>query len=90
MKVIFLQDVKGQGRKFEEKEVSDGYANNFLFKQGLATVADSVGRSRVAQLKAQADAEHARELLRIKEKEAKREEKRKIKEANLEKFRKES
>ena len=30
MKVIFLQDVKGQGQRGEIKEVSDGYAQNFL------------------------------------------------------------
>ena len=36
MKVIFLQDVKGQGKKGEVKEVSEGYARNFLIKQGLA------------------------------------------------------
>ena len=36
MKVIFLQDVKGQGKKGEIKEVSDGYANNFLIKKGYA------------------------------------------------------
>lgn len=36
MKVIFLKDVKGQGKKGEVKEVSDGYAINFLIKKGYA------------------------------------------------------
>lgn len=36
MQVIFLKDVKGQGKKGEMKEVSDGYAINFLIKRGLA------------------------------------------------------
>lgn len=39
MKVIFLDNVKGVGKKGEIKEVSDGYANNFLFKQKLAVPA---------------------------------------------------
>ena len=39
MKVILQQDVKGQGKKGELKEVSDGYARNFLLPKGLAEVA---------------------------------------------------
>lgn len=38
MKVILLQDVKGQGKKDQVIDVSDGYANNFLIKKGLAVL----------------------------------------------------
>lgn len=41
MKVIFLQDVKGQGKKGDMKNVSDGYARNFLLPKGLAVTADN-------------------------------------------------
>ena len=39
MKVIFNVDVKGQGKKGEMKEVSDGYARNYLLPRKLATEA---------------------------------------------------
>ena len=39
MKVIFNTDVRGQGKKGEMKEVSDGYARNFLIPRGLAAPA---------------------------------------------------
>ncbi|GKU77183.1 50S ribosomal protein L9 [Paenibacillus sp. L3-i20] len=39
MKVIFLQDVKGQGKKGQVKDLSEGYVRNFLLPQGLAKLA---------------------------------------------------
>lgn len=39
MKVIFTKDVKGRGKRGEVKNVPDGYAQNFLFKRGLAKAA---------------------------------------------------
>ncbi|MCL2369907.1 MAG: 50S ribosomal protein L9 [Firmicutes bacterium] len=41
MKVIFKQDVAGQGKKGEVKEVSDGYARNFLLPKGLVEIASA-------------------------------------------------
>ena len=41
MKVIFLQDVKGQANKGELKEVSDGYARNYLLPRKLAMEANA-------------------------------------------------
>ncbi len=41
MKVLLLADVKGQGKKDQIVEVSDGYARNFLFLKKLAIAADA-------------------------------------------------
>lgn len=65
MKVIFMQDVKGSGKKGEVKEVSDGYARNFLITKGLAVEAtnknlsDLAGKQSSAQHKIDVDMENA-------------------------------
>lgn len=48
MKVVLLKDVKGTGKKGEIKEVADGYASNFLFKNGLTKRADNSALSENA------------------------------------------
>ncbi len=57
MKVIFLQDVPRAGRKYDIKEVSDGYAVNFLFPKKLAVL---------ATLKAVAEIEKRKKEIAIK------------------------
>lgn len=62
MRVIFLEDVKGSGKKGEVKNVSDGYAQNFLLKQKKAVLADSVNMNIHTQ-KQQSDAH--KEMLNV-------------------------
>ena len=47
MQVIFLKDVRGQGKKGEIKEVKDGYGKNFLVKNGYAVLATETGVKRL-------------------------------------------
>ena len=47
MKVILCADVKGQGKKDQIVEVSDGYARNFLFPKKLAIPADAKAMTEV-------------------------------------------
>lgn len=64
MKVIFLKDVKGQGKKNEIKEVSDGYAMNFLIKKNLALVATPTNLNKLNRSLSEAALE---ESLKIKD-----------------------
>ena len=76
MKVILLCDVKGQGKKNQIVNVSDGYARNFLFPQKKAIPADAKaqnelkGKEEAKQFKIAEDRKAAEELAaKIKEKE---------------------
>ncbi|MCR8851105.1 50S ribosomal protein L9 [Rossellomorea sp. SC111] len=68
MKVIFLKDVKGKGKKGEVKNVADGYAHNFLLKKGLAVEATNAnigqleGQKKKEQQVAQEELEEAKKL----------------------------
>jgi large subunit ribosomal protein L9 len=62
MKVIFLKDVKGKGKKGEVKNVADGYAHNFLIKQGLAIEANNTNISTLEGQKKKEDKRAAEEL----------------------------
>ncbi|MDA1477007.1 50S ribosomal protein L9 [Bacillus sp. CLL-7-23] len=67
MKVIFLQDVKGKGKKGEVKNVADGYAQNFLIKKGLAVEATSANISTLEGQKKKEKKAAAEELKQAKE-----------------------
>ncbi len=72
MKVIFNTDVRGQGKKGELKEVSDGYARNYLLPRKLAAeaTADNINalkqrekaRARQIELEKAQAAENAKKL----------------------------
>lgn len=78
MKVILLCDVKGQGKKDQIVDVSDGYARNFLFPQKKAIAADAKaqnelrGKEEAKQYKIAEDKKAAEALAaKIKDKEIK-------------------
>ena len=51
MKVIFLKDIKGVGRKYEEKVVADGYALNQLIPKKLAVPSTGAAAGQIKSLK---------------------------------------
>ncbi len=68
MKVIFVKDLKGQGKVGEEKNISDGYAKNFLIPKGYAIEANSAnlndykGKKDSENFKKQQELEKAQDL----------------------------
>lgn len=68
MKVVFLKDVKGRGKKGEIKDVAEGYARNFLIKNGHAKEANNQamselqGQKRLEEKNAAAELQAAKDL----------------------------
>lgn len=71
MKVIFIKDLKNQGKKGEIKEVKDGYGMNFLIKNGYAIQATNAGVNKLKKEQAEAELQenlHIKECEQMKEK----------------------
>lgn len=58
MKVILLQNVKGVGKTGDVKEISDGYARNFLIPKKMAELATESGIQKVEALRKKQEAEN--------------------------------
>ena len=71
MKVIFLQDVKGSGKKGEVKTVADGYARNMLLPKGYAVEATAKNMNLLEGQKASAQHKIDLEIAAAKEAAAK-------------------
>ena len=67
MKVIFLQDVRGQGKKGEMKEVSEGYGRNYLLPRKLAMEANKDNLNALALKEKAKKAQEAREKAQAQE-----------------------
>ncbi len=67
MKIILLEDVKKIGKRFDVKEVSDGYAKNFLFPNGFADVATPSAIKELEKKKAEMEKEGRERIKHIDE-----------------------
>ncbi len=71
MEVIFIKDLKNQGKKGDIKNVKDGYAENFLIKNGYAVKKTKETLSKLSHeqaKKAKEDEENKQQALLLKEK----------------------
>lgn len=65
MKVIFLKDSPGNGKKGEIKEVSDGFASNFLIPKGFAQIATKEIQSKIAKEEKEHKAKQAKQQQKL-------------------------
>lgn len=67
MKIILIEDVRGFGKKYDVKEVNDGYARNFLFPNKLAEPATPGAMKKLDVMKAEHDKNETELLGRLRE-----------------------
>jgi large subunit ribosomal protein L9 len=67
MKVILLKDIKNLGKKYEIKEVSDGYARNYLIPKKLAKVANEKNLKWLEKQKEKEEKKAEEELKKVQE-----------------------
>lgn len=67
MKVILLQNVENLGKKWEVKEVPDGYARNFLLPQNFVKPATPKEVEEAERLRAQEETHAQKELEKVEE-----------------------
>lgn len=71
MEVIFIKDLKNQGKKGDIRNVKDGYAENFLIKNGYAVIKNKENLSKLEkekQNKAKEDEKNKKEAIELKKK----------------------
>ena len=67
MEVIFIKDLRGQGKKGDIKNVKDGYAENFLIKNGYAVIKNNETLKQLDKEKKEKAAERQEEEKEAKE-----------------------
>jgi large subunit ribosomal protein L9 len=67
MKIIFISDVAGVGKKGEEKEVKPGYARNFLLPKNLAVTIDSKEAAEIIEAKAKEESDQQKIIQKAKD-----------------------
>jgi large subunit ribosomal protein L9 len=66
MKVILLQDVRGTGRKYDVKDVADGYARNFLLPKKMAIIATAAALAKLEKERALFEAKRQERIAALK------------------------
>ncbi len=67
MQVIFIKDLKNQGKKGEIKQVKDGYAENFLIKKGYAIKATESNLQNLAKEQANNQKQEEKQIMEAKD-----------------------
>lgn len=65
MKIIFIKELAGTGKRGEIKDVSDGYAQNFLIAKGFARVATAEIQAKMAKESKEAETKKLKEIEKL-------------------------